>query len=558
MALLTSEQINDLNTRTIQARENLTLGNMREALKIFLNILKDYPGDVRTYMTLGDLYLASNQEATAMRLYSDALRIEPHNREVIRRIKLAALEYKENSSATVEQIPTEPAAIGRLLQRLTDQPALVAEEDILRAAGLLETIVRSKFPAQTVLDHLDEIDVLLPALLEINIRQARADGQPELANALGQLQENIRLQMEAHQRANERDGNSTMTERKKQFLDRFHGKVFILASEELKIGTRLDLLREALQEYGCEVLVGSQVLDGDSFRPDLVISSSPHRRQELMHTLAEYSALHIPIVLDLDCDFEELPLNHSSYADAGLGNPQVARAYLTSLMLSDRIVVTSKALEETLQAAYRKVCMIPESWSKKSDLWSKKGREHSTLNLGWISSVGQAEDLATLRRVIIRILRQYPQTQLVIAGDIKSYQMFETIPENRKIFLPSVEPEDLPYVLGQIDILLVPLRNTAFNRACSDLILLDAGIKRIPWIASPISSFQEWKAGGVVANSLDEWHVYLTQLISDPVLRSSLGDAGFHKAADRESGKVVLEWLKLLEQIRCKPEVEAG
>ena len=558
MALLTSEQTCDLNSRTIQARENLTLGNMREALKIFLNILKDYPQDVRTYLTLGDLYLASNQEATAMRLYSDALRIEPQNHEVIQRIKLAALEFKENSPATVEQIPTEPAAIGRLLQRLTNQPVPVAENDILRAAGLLETIVRSQFPAQAVLDHLDEIDALLPALLEINIRQAQADGQPELANGLSQLQENIRLQLETHHEANDRTGMATKPVQKEQNPDQFHGKVFFLAAEEIKNGTRLDILRGALQAYDCEVQVGSEMPNGDSFRPDLVITSAPHRRQELMHALAGFSALHIPIVLDLDCDFEELPLNHTSYTAAGLGNPQVARAYLTSLMLSDRIVVSSKALAETLQAAYQKVSVIPESWSKTSDLWLKKPRERNTVNLGWISSVGQAEDLATLRRVIIRVLRQYPQTQLVIAGDIKSYQMFESIPENRKIFLPSIEPEDLPYVLGQIDILLVPLRNTAFNRSISDLSLLNAGIKRIPWIASPISAFQGWKAGGVVANSLDEWHVYLTQLISDPVLRTSLGDAGFYKAEERESGKVALEWLALIDQIGCKSEVAVG
>lgn len=551
MAFLTQEQTIDLKARTLQGRENLTLGNIREALKIFLNILKDYPDDVHTYLTLGDLYLASNQEATAMRLYTDALRIDPQNQEIIRRIKLAALEIHEGAPAVVEKIPTDPSAISRLLQRLTDRPAPVAEEEIDQAAALLEAIVRSSSPAQTVQDHLDEIDALLPALLEINIRQAQADGQPDLANALGELQENIRLQLYAHRSTREPAEKGRIGE-SSRLPDHFRGKVLLLTSDEIRTGSRLDILRDELVDNGCTVRFGASVPDFNTFRPDVVIASNAHKSPDLMHSLAAFSALQIPILLDLDCDFEELPINHPGYAAAGLGNSQVARSYLTSLTLSDRIVVSSSALADTLQAAYKKTVYIPESWSKKSEMWSKKPHDRSTINIGWIGSVGQVEDLILLRRVVVRVLRQYPQAQLVIAGDIKAFQMFETVPENRKIFLPSIESEDLPYLLGEIDILMVPLRNTAFNRSTSDSILVNAGVKGIPWIASPINAFQEWKEGGILANSLDEWHVYLSQLISDPVLRTSLGEAGWRKAQERESTKMWAEWLSLIEQVVSK------
>jgi len=549
MAFLTQEQTIDLKARTLQGRENLTLGNIREALKIFLNILKDYPDDVHTYLTLGDLYLASNQEATAMRLYSDALRIEPQNQEIIRRIKLAALEIHEGAPAVIEKIPTDPSAISRLLQRLTDRPAPVAEEEIDQAAALLEAIVRSSSPAQTVQDHLDEIDALLPALLEINIRQAQADGQPDLANALGKLQENIRLQLYAHRSARESAEKGRYAGESSRIPDHFQGKVLLLTSDEIRTGSRLDILRDELVDNGCTVRFDASMPDFNTFKPDVVIASNAHKSPDLMHSLAAFSALQIPILLDLDCDFDELPINHPSYAAAGLGNPQVARAYLTSLTLSDRIVVSSSALADTLQAAYEKTVYIPDSWSKKSEMWSKKPHDRSTINIGWIGSVGQVEDLILLRRVVVRVLRQHPQTQLVIAGDIKAFQMFETVPENRKIFLPSIESEDLPYLLGEIDILMVPLRNTAFNRSTSDSILVNAGVKGIPWIASPIHAFQEWKEGGILANSLDEWHVYLSQLISDPVLRTSLGEAGWRKAQERESTKMWAEWLSLIEQV---------
>jgi glycosyltransferase involved in cell wall biosynthesis len=547
MEQLTTEQLTDLNVRTLQGRENLTLGNIRESLQIFINILRDYPNDLRTLLTLGDVYLASNQPAAALQYYSNALNIDPKNVETISRIKLAAMDFPDTTPSWVEKVPTSPHAVNNLLQELTESPAPIAEEEIRRAADLLEIILQSSRPGDAVKENLDNIDNLLPALIEINIRQAIADGRPDLASALGELQENINLQRSNSPFAQEALSNPSKIIPEKPQAENFKGRISFLHASGPKPGEKIELLMEALKDCGCEVSAEISVKNVADSKPDILIVDNPHTNPEAIQVMAAFSAARVPILLNLDCDFEELPLTHPNYSTAGLRNPEVARAYLTSLTLADRIIVPSKTLAEILQPAYSKVEIIPEFWSKNNELWTKNPPSRSTVNLGWINTGGNLEDLASVRRVIVRVLRQFPETRLVIAGDMKAYQLFDSIPESRKLYLPSVENEDLPYLLSQIDILLVPMRNTAFNRSGSDALLMNSGAKRIPWIASPIPAFTDWNSGGIIATSVDEWHVFLSQLINDPDLRKSLGDQGYQKAGLREINKMVYSWLSLIK-----------
>ncbi len=58
---------------------------------------------------------------------------------------------------------------------------------------------------------------------------------------------------------------------------------------------------------------------------------------------------------------------------------------------------------------------------------------------------------------------------------------------------------------------------------------MEAGIKKIPWLASPIHSYQRWNAGGILAESIEDWYFGLKKLILDPQARLRLGEAGFNK-----------------------------
>jgi glycosyltransferase involved in cell wall biosynthesis len=146
-------------------------------------------------------------------------------------------------------------------------------------------------------------------------------------------------------------------------------------------------------------------------------------------------------------------------------------------------------------------------------------------------------------------MREFPHTRLVIIGVPAVYQLFERLPESRRLFLPAADYEDFPYLLGQIDVLLAPLRNNPYNRTVSDRQLMEAGVRSIPWIASPLPGAVEWGAGGLIANDQDEWYVQLRQLILDENLRTVLGRKGRWKAEQREMHKLAKDWIDLITKV---------
>jgi glycosyltransferase involved in cell wall biosynthesis len=117
------------------------------------------------------------------------------------------------------------------------------------------------------------------------------------------------------------------------------------------------------------------------------------------------------------------------------------------------------------------------------------------------------------------------------------------------MYLPLVDHDEFPYLLSQVDILIVPLRHSHYNLSLPDTALVEAGAKGIPWVASPIPSFRRWEAGGIISESLNEWHLNLRHLVMDEELRNTLGRAGKSAAKTREMGQLGRLWLEVITQV---------
>ncbi len=435
-------------------------------------------------------------------------------------------------------IPSEPEAVAGLLQQLAQREAPVTEAEIARAAQLLATIIHSPQPAMMVATHLDEIDSLLPALIELNVRQAAADGQVQLASALNELRLNILLQKE---------NVGLMAGDLPAAQARLAGpRVLFLNPEIQENNPRMALAAEALAALGCQVQVAEADAATASEKPSVVIVSNPHTDPDLMQRMALYAAMNVPIICDLDIDFEEMPSNHPLYERTGLGNLSNARTYMASLMLAKCVTVPSATMASELSLARCPIWVVPDGWSQSNSLWSKAYPRRSTINIGWVGAPGHVDDVAQIRRLVTRIVREFPQTQLVIAGDPNVYHLFESLPDPRKLFLPFTTVEDFPFMLSQMDIVIVPLRNIPFNRAQSDRILVEAGARQIPWVASPIPAFSAWAEGGLLADSEEQWYNRLRQLVVSENLRLSLAQQGYEKAQLRESHQVGHFWLNAI------------
>jgi tetratricopeptide (TPR) repeat protein len=525
-------------------RTYLNQSRLEEALEVYAGILRDYPDDIDSLVVLGNLYLAGGDSRTACIVYRRALELDPSSTTVRRQLDLAE---SEESQLRAEPVPTDPAAIRRLLQRLTGKTSAIEDEDLDKAALLLQKILQSSQPAEQVAKHLDEIDELLPALIELNIRQAEADGKPELANGLRALQENILLQVEP--RVPRPDKEAPAKGSDSLAPHRFAGSVLVLLPDPAHPSPRMEQMRSALSDLGCQVTVTGSFSPHSPTRPDVTIVSNPHVNPKLLESMASLSVTGTPVLADMDADFEHMPISHPNYPTQGLGIPVRARAYTASLLLANQITVNSQMMADSLRMGGHDASYIPDGWSKQNLLWEKTSNPRRTINIGWIGHQGQLEDLMLVRRSTLRILREYTHTQMVVIGDLQAYRLFDSLPDSRRIYLPMITEEEFPYLLGQIDILLVPLRNQPFYLAASDLPLVQAGVKGIPWIASPIPAFKSWQAGGLIADNPEEWHLYLRQLVLDQATRKNLADAGQAAAKKRESAQVGHLWLEKIEQV---------
>jgi glycosyltransferase involved in cell wall biosynthesis len=227
--------------------------------------------------------------------------------------------------------------------------------------------------------------------------------------------------------------------------------------------------------------------------------------------------------MDLDADYKHLPISHPDYGRAGLGTPASSEAFAKALSLADVITIPSQVQAASLGDAAHRVRVLPDGWSRQNRLWEKSSADRGTISLGWVGTSGELDDLVLIRRYVIRILREFTNTRLVIIGNPQAYRLFDGLPENRRKYIPLVAHEEFPFLLSQIDLLMVPLRNLPQTLATSDTILMEAGVKGIPWIASPSPASRDWMSGGIIPETLDEWHLSLRHLVMDAELRTKLG-----------------------------------
>lgn len=545
-----------VETRKALAKSYLNDNRLDEAIELYAEILRDFPNDVESLVTLGNLYLAGGEGKSARLLYHKALQLDPNNQVIKYQLQLTGGELLQDPP---DLFPTNPIAVANLIEQLSGSRKEKEENDLIRAATLLETIVKSDNPAEMVSRHFDEINELLPVLIEINLRQAINDGKNELADALQTLKQNV-IQEKIKEESQE--ALLPVVEPEPEVIPQSPAqskRVLLFKLTSGPLSDRLLMAQAALEKIGCEIQIRSNFQPTRDPRPDLAIVSNPQTNPKVLESLATLSALSVPIIVDLDDHFEQLPISHPNYLNSGLGTLAQAKAYNTGLLLANLITVNSEAIAASLSSKGYKTQIIPDGWSNKNPFWLAPSEPRGTINLGWVSSAGQIEDLALIRRVVARILREFSNVQIVIIGDGQAYRLFESIPENRRIFFPLMSPQEYPHQLSQVDILMVPLRNDPYHMSLSDKVIIEAGVKGIPWIASPNPAFIQWQAGGLIANTQDEWYLYLRQLVMSADIRQNFSQSGRMASKSREMERLSEHWIQAVEQVALsEPEAEAN
>lgn len=547
--------VNDPQTDTLIDRSELLrlreLGKyylqrnmIAQALQTYLTILEKYPEDASTLVIMGDSYLMAGDADAAKQIYQMASNLQPDRTDLRQRLILAEKTGISETSIAGGFPPLHPQAITRLTERLTGHSPSIDDDQIRKAAELLEKTVHSDSPAASVSEHLDEIDALLPAILELNIRQARIQGKSELAANLVEIQQNL-----IKDKASQDSGVSIEMAGDAALPSGQTAKKIILIGEPSSVSPlRQSIIQEALKQSGAEVHSRWEdiALPWEGF--DMVVAHNPHSNPLLMKALAGWAGAGNPVLVDMDTDFR---IVHPIDASAGSWNGESAqdrRSFLAALQLADIVTFPSTSLALAFSNEGYQAYAMPDGWSGKNTLWSKQAAPSARLNLGIYIEPGHVDEVASIRRVVIRLLREFPQIRLVVSGDPEVYSLFNTIADTRRVYLPPTEPDDYPYMLAQADIFLFPRGEDDISKLGSDRIYMEVGVRKAVWVASPNPAVEEWNSGGLIARSMDDWYTHLKTIIIDADLRQKLAQEGYSHALTREAKNMAPLWDSLIQK----------
>lgn len=309
---------------------------------------------------------------------------------------------------------------------------------------------------------------------------------------------------------------------------------------------RMDLLYRRLLREGYDASVITQVPFYTASQYDLMVCCRPGA------SMLEYLKVAVmagkQVIIDFDDDFFAIPKHNPAFGYTGAGHP----TYLNTLknVISSPEIIMTYASPELITRYRRDGIIIPNCWDEENTAWQlPKRTKPGRVTVGFSGTTTHREDFKLVEPVLKRLFAEYDNLDLVVSLDDYIYSLFLYVPEERKTYLPGVPYADYPEIYSWIDILVVPLRDTFFNRAKSDIKLVECGASHTAYVASDMPVYRDWGEGGYVAKTEQEWEQALRKLIEDAKLRTSMAEAGYQKALTRTSKLYTDKWLAVIEEV---------
>ena len=152
-----------------------------------------------------------------------------------------------------------------------------------------------------------------------------------------------------------------------------------------------------------------------------------------------------------------------------------------------------------------------------------------TIKIAYFSgSITHNENFEMIKPALIKILEKFKNVELHLAGHLDIPADIEKF-GNQVVVHPYVDWEELPDLIGQMDINLAPLKQTLFNEAKSEIKWLEAAAVKVVTVASNIGSFKEMiKDGetGVLALP-EQWYNKLEELVVNEQYRNQMAEQAY-------------------------------
>lgn len=199
------------------------------------------------------------------------------------------------------------------------------------------------------------------------------------------------------------------------------------------------------------------------------------------------------VIMNIDDDFFALPKTNPCWKDFGPGNPFVLNQYQKNLHACSMIVTASDELTVRSTKFNSSIRTIKNGWSSANPYWGVNNRDPAFLTIGFAGTPTHFEDFKLCRDALENIAFLHPEVRVAVFGDRMIYQ---SISVQNKLFYPMVDYELYPWILSHMDMMVVPLEDNEFNRAKSDIKILDASIMGIPFVCSKVLPYVGWMERG--------------------------------------------------------------
>ena len=218
----------------------------------------------------------------------------------------------------------------------------------------------------------------------------------------------------------------------------------------------------------------------------------------------------------------------------GVGGELLADPYVAHCTTS------TSFLKRKLEEWGKKVFLVTNKMSAEDVAWAEEIRQNSTkeegVRISYLSGTpSHNKDFATVVPVLCRILREFPQVRLVLAGPLDTDDVLNEF-ATQIIRVPFAPRKEYFKTVASMDINIAPLEKNDFTEAKSELKFFEAGLLGVPTVAVANETYRSAITDGVdgfVAASEEEWYEKLKRLIIDHTLRQNIAEAALHTALTR-------------------------
>lgn len=293
------------------------------------------------------------------------------------------------------------------------------------------------------------------------------------------------------------------------------------------------------------------------------IAAAGGLRDHLKETQKKYK----PIVLDIDDNVQATRPYNPGYRSFHPNSPNMVWN-IKSLGVFDAITVSTDELKE-FYSKYTdptKIYVCPNSLNMKerdevnamdfadSKLFKKKDGE---VRIGWTGSASHWENLKHIEPAVISILKKYPQTTFYYTGIFGDLFVEKELRDaGRIVNIGWADLKEWPKFNREcnFDIALAPLTDNAFNRAKSNLRILEYGSAKFPVICSPVRPYKCFTDKEVIFATEDyDWYEKIEWMINNAEERKELGENLYNRIKkDFNIDKNYVYWVDAIKKILKK------